>query len=454
MKENNNLFNLGEYGLRFTEKFDKIKCSEFYIQERKSFEVGIEKNSIKDCNKLESNGFSIRVFDKRGSLGFAYANDISKKIIEKTINIAVKMMIAGPSNDEFRDLPFPKKSYPKISGIYDKNIKNLDLEKPFELIGDMIKISSQDSQFITQSGGFSSIYTKYYIFNSNGVEISSKETGATLSSSILVKNKKKIETGNGFDWQIERNFKDLDPINVIKKSLHMAKMNLNRIRVKAMKVPLILTPKGVINLILTPLSSAINAETFQYNRSFLIGQLNQKIGSDLLNIEDNALINGAIGSSSNDAEGVPCKNKKIFENGVFLSLLHNSFTANKDNVENTGNAQRSSFYSTPYISPSNLIFNKGNYKKIELIEDIKEGIILDYTGDSPNLATGDFSGLILNGNLIKDGEIQESLNETMIGINILDLLKNIEKVSSDTEVYGSLVAPCVKISNVQISGSK
>ena len=65
----------------------------------------------------------------------------------------------------------------------------------------------------------------------------------------------------------------------------------------------------------------------------------------------------------------------------------------------------------------------------ELFEDIKLGIILDATADSPNLATGDFSGLIMNGNIIRNGEIQESLNETMVGINLLDLFNRIEKVS-------------------------
>lgn len=453
-KENNVLFNRGKFGLRITEKYDKVKCSEIYVQKTDAFEIGLEKNSIKDCNKSESCGFSVRVFDKRGSLGFAYANDISSEIIEKTINNAVKMMKVGPPNDEFKDLPFPKKSNSKVTGIYDKNIKDLEFETPFDLIKDMIKISSDDSQVVTQSGDFSSVYTYYYVFNSNGVEISSEETAASLTSSIVVKNNGKNETGNGFHWQIERKYKDLDAIKVVNKTLQMAKMNLNRIKIETMNVPLILTPKGVISLILNPIASAINADTFQYNRSFLVGKLNKKIGSDLLNIEDNGLINGAVGSSEFDAEGVPCQNKKIFKNGVFLSLLHNSFTAGKDNVESTGNAQRNSFSSTPNIGSTNLFFNPGDYKMQELFEDIKIGILLDYTGDSPNLATGDFSGLILNGNIIRNGEIQESLNETMIGINILDLFNRIEKVSNKLEVYGSKNAPYVKISNVQISGSK
>jgi PmbA protein len=452
-KNEKNFFEYGEYGLKIAENLKNIKCCELFFQKTKSYEIGLEKNSIKDCDISENFGFSTRVFDERGSLGFSYSNNVSKKNIEKTISTAVKMMKAGSPNSEFKDIAQPAKSYPNVSGLFDKTTKNLNLEKPFELIEEMIKISSDDKHVITHSGEFSLSYSKYLIFNTNGVEAHSKETAVSLSSSIVVKNQNNNETGNGYHWQVERNYEKLNASEVVLKALEMAKTNLNRITADTMKAPLILTPKGVITLILNSIASATNAEAFQYNRSFLVGKLNQSIGTDLLNIEDNGLINGATGSSSFDAEGVPCQNKKIIDNGTFLTLLHNTYTAGKDDVESTGNAQRNSFYSTPYIGAKNLMFKPGDFSREELFEDIKLGIILDATADSPNLATGDFSGLIMNGNIIRNGEIQESLNETMIGINLLDLFNRIERVSKDYEVYGSRTAAYVKISSVQISGS-
>lgn len=445
---------LGDFGLKITEGFSNVKCCELYFQKTKSYDIGLEKNSVKDCDISNNAGFSVRVFDERGSLGFSYSNDLSKDTIKKTVIIAIKMMKAGAPNNEFQDLPHPAKSYPTVSGIYDKQTKSLDLEVPFELVEEMINLSSDDKQVVTHSGGFSSTHGKYFIINSNGVEAYSKEAAVSLSSSIVVKNDKNEETGNGYHWQVKRKYKDLDAREVVLKAIQMSKDNLNRVKAETMRIPLILTPKGVISLILSSISSAINAEAVQYNRSFLVGKLNQKIGSDLLSIEDNGLINGATGSSPFDAEGVPSQNKKIIESGVFKTLLHNSFTAGKDNVESTGNAQRNSFYSTPYISARNLNFNPGNSLKDEVFEDVKLGILLDYTADSPNLATGDFSGLIMNGNLIRNGEIQESLNETMIGINLIDLFNRIEMVSKEYETYGARSAPYVKISEIQISGSK
>ncbi|GAH59323.1 unnamed protein product, partial [marine sediment metagenome] len=247
-----------------------------------------------------------------------------------------------------------------------------------------------------------------------------------------------------------------DGIKTAKEALKNAKRNLHRIKIKTKKMPVILSPKGTINLILNPIASAINAEMYQYKRSFLVGKREQKIGSDLINIDDNAIISGRVGSSVFDGEGFPCRNKKIIESGHFLQsgLLHNSYTAGKEGIESTGNASRRSFSSVPSIGISNLILQPGTAQKDELIQSVKEGILLNSTADSPNIATGDFSGLISQGNLIQKGEIKQALNETMFGINLLDLFENVISISKENKIYGSYSAPYVKIDKVQIIGAQ
>jgi len=59
----------------------------------------------------------------------------------------------------------------------------------------------------------------------------------------------------------------------------------------------------------------------------------------------------------------------------------------------------------------------------------------------------------MQGNFIKNGEIKEPLNETMFGINLLDLFENIDAVSKEFKIYGSSRAPYVRINNVNIIGS-
>ena len=432
----------------------KLKCTDIYFEKTNYINIEIEENSIKNSETGEDNGLSIRVINKKGSLGFAYSNKLEKITLEKMCKTAIKMMNMATPDPDFKDLPYSFKNYPIVNGLYDKKIKYLEIEDCIHYVEDLIKVCKEDKMAISQSGNFASGYSKIFIFNSNDLSVFRKETSCLISSNIIIKDKVSKETSSSYERQIERSLNKLNAINVANLALEDAKRNLNRKKIRNMKGPVILTPKGVISLILRPIAAAVNGETFQYKRSFLVDKRGEKIGSDNLNIEDNGLIPGAAGSQIFDDEGVPCKNKKILENGNFLKegLLHNSYTAGKEGVESTGNASRGSYISVPSIGITNFIMNPGDINLKEIIRDIKKGIILNYTGDSPNISTGDFSGLILHGNLIKDGEIKEPLNETMIGINLLDLFQKIDAVSKEYRVYGAFQAPWVRIKSANIIG--
>jgi len=456
MKNQIDYHGLSSYGLKLADQSDeKVKCSEIFFEKSKYLTLEVEENCVKYSEMGCDEGISIRVIDNRGSLGFAFTNKLEKRSINKMVMTAIKMMNAGTQDPDFRDLPSSYGQYPKVKGLFDNNLKELQIEDSTSYAEDIINICRNDDLAISQSAIFKSAYSKRLIMNSNGLEIQDKETNCMVYSQMIVKDKVSKDKSSGTEWQLKRNLAELNIVEIAEKALLKAKNNLNRKKIKNMKCPLILTPSGAIDLILQPISMAINAETYQYKRGFLVGKLDTIIGSECLNVEDNALINGAAGSSPFDGEGVPCQNKKIIENGKFLKtgLLHNSYTANKDNIDSTGNASRSSYGSLPSISSSNFILKPGDGSKEEIMQDVKKGILMDDTGDSPNFATGDFSGLILQGNLIENGEIKHPLNETMVVINLLDLFKKIGLISKEFEIYGTFQAPYVQIDDVQILGS-
>jgi PmbA protein len=450
------IYNLADKGIKYAMRSEtNLKGIELYFSLNKDLNIEIEENSIKNSEFGYDNGFCVRAFDNRGALGFSFANRIDKKKLFEIIKNALKMMRSGTPDLDFKDIPPAFTRYPEVKLLHDSSISSLSIEKSTSYIKDLINICENDEKAISQSGAFSTNVKQTYIFNSNGLETYSKESLCSISSHMIVKDKITKDNSFGFEYQISRALDHIDAIGVAKTALKKAKLNLNRKKIKKMKAPLILSPRGTNSLILKPLATAINAESYQYNRSFLVGLRGEIIGSKDLNVEDNALYDGAVGSSSFDGEGVPCENKKIITEGHFHDdgLLHNYYTARKDGVKSTGNAARSSYTSIPKIGISNFIFKPGTLSKTELFEGIKYGILLNYTGDRPNLTTGDFSGLILQGNIIEKGEIKEPLNETMLTINLLDLFKKIEAVSKESKIYGSLQSPYVKISEVQIVGS-
>ncbi|MFX1498415.1 MAG: TldD/PmbA family protein [Promethearchaeota archaeon] len=454
MEETSSIFDLALVGLNTAERRGG-KLAEIFFSLNDYINIDIEENSIKNNEYGSDYGVGIRIINQKGSLGFSFTNRLEKKYVEKMVKDALSMMRAGTDDPDFKNLPPKYENYSLVKGLYDKDVKELTIEESVKYIEDLIKICDEDEFAISQSGNFSSTYSRAFIFNTNGLEVDLKTTICSLSSHVIVKDKITKDISFGFENQISRTLKEIISEEVVKIALDCAKRNLNRKKVTSGRFPIILTPRSVISFILRPLASAINAETFQYKRSFLVDKRGENIGSKLLNIEDNALIDGAVGSASFDGEGVPCKNKKVIDQGMFLhsGLLHNSYTAAKEGVENSGNAIRNSYSSLPSIGVSNFILQPGKSSKDELIREIKEGIYLDYTGDRPNISTGDFSGLILQGNLIKNGELLDPLNETMFGINLLDLFNHIEEISKEIKIYGPYQAPYVKIADVQIIGS-
>jgi PmbA protein len=453
----NEIYGLAKNALKLAEKESTdLTAAEVFVGKSKYLNAEIEENSIKNSQIGFEAGISIRTIDNRGSLGFSFTNILDEKSIERIVITALKMMRAGTPDPEFKDLPQKSSQYPEVKNLYDQNLAEMEIEQSASFVKELIKICEKDDLAISQSGGFKSNFKEILVMNTNGIEASEKTTTCSISSSMVVKDKVTGDVSTGFDWQSERSLERIDAHKIGQNALKNGKQFLNRKKINNMNVPVILTPKGTINMILKPLASAINAEAFQYNRSFLVGKRGENIGSDLFTIKDNALMDGKYGSSNFDGEGVPCKNKTIIEEGKFLDhgLLHNSYTASKENIESTGNAARSSYSSLPSIGTSNFIMESGNREKDSIIHEVKEGILLDYTGDRPNVSNGDFSGLILHGNLIKDGEIKDPLNETMFAINLKDLFENIDAVSKEFKVYGSFFAPYVRIKNVQIIGAK
>ncbi|TFF97224.1 MAG: TldD/PmbA family protein [Promethearchaeota archaeon] len=450
-------FRWGQKLLNLLEKKDpSINSSEVYITVDNILNIKIEENSIKNSRIKLKKGISTRCIDNRGACGFAFTNSFQQNDIENIATEAIKLMKNGTKDPDFKKLPSKYQKYPKIKDLYDDDIANIQVEDTSRFASELIKVGEENDLAISQSGNFVSQSSEIYILNSNGIQVSEKRAYASVSSNMIVRDETTKETAFGYESKVVRTLEDLNARKVALSALEDGKRNLNRKKIENMKVPVILTPRGTINLILEPLSTAINAETFQYKRSFLIGRRGDRIASDLINIEDNGLIDGAVGSRTFDDEGVPCKNKKIIENGKFIeeALLHNSYTAGKEGIESTGNATRSSYSSLPSIDSTNFILKPGKSSKDEMISGIKKGILFDYTGDSPNISTGDFSGLILHGNLIKNGNISHPLNETMFGINLIELFRRISEISEEYETYGNYKAPYVKVDNINIIGSK
>ncbi|MBD3229064.1 MAG: hypothetical protein GF329_12825 [Candidatus Lokiarchaeota archaeon] len=420
-----------------------------------SISLNMEKNSIKEFTESIDIGFSIRII-KNNRIGFAYSTSFSNDKIKDLIKRAIKFAKMGKPDKDFQSLPL-NKEYKELKNLFDPKLRNIDPDIVINNINIIADSANKNEKVHSISAGISVDIFNEVILNSNDVKGTTENTQIDLWVNVTTKDGTK--TGSSFDFQNSRFLKEINPEKLGSRASDLALKSLKAKKLKTQRLPVIFHPIAVSKICGTGIGAAINAEAIQYQQSYLTDMLGEKLMREDFLIEDDGQYikkNGmaGIGTKPFDAEGYPTQKTVIFEKGILKNYLHNSYTSNKVNTKNTGNAHRIGYRSPPSISYNNLIFHSGKDGKLsDLIEDTQEGVILYYTGDRPNLITGDLSAMIHTGFYIKGGEITTGIKNTTLGINMLDFFKNIDLIGSEIENVGSVSCPPIKVSNIKISGA-
>jgi len=404
-----------------------------------STSVELENGKLKSSESGTESGIGVRIF-KDGSVGYAHS---SLNEVESAVSRAISAARAGTPDPDFKSLPLPEK-YPDVKDTYDRAIASLDVSSVAELAIGGAEAAYVDKRIDTVNSGSSISIWEAAIMNTLGVSGTDMGTSAVLNVDIVAHEGE--EPGNGFEYAASRRF-DIDPHKVGMAAGEMAIKNLKPQPIESGKMYVVLDPLAVGPIVASPIS--VSADDAQKDRSFLTGKIEDGIAIDALNVIDDGVLRGGLLTASFDGEGTPSQRTVLMENGVLKSYLYDSYTANKEGLSSTGNAARSDFRYPPSISTTNVLISPGN--ESDVVEDIKKGIYVKATGDRPNMSTGDFSGMVYAGYYIENGEVKYALKQTNIGINVLDLLKQIDGMSKDVKTYFSVTTPTIRVRDVSVA---
>ncbi len=424
--------------------------AEVYAASIKSFSIDVENNSIKAAEESHDSGVGVRsIVGKRS--GFAYVTTTRETDYLEAVEKSVKLAKASLPDPDFVSLPSYEGNYPVVKGLFDSSISNLTSEDAADLIVRTVDASQEaigdyrafiEAQLSASTGSRA-------IVNSIGISQIASSTSIMMYSYPVIKSED--DQTSSFEYQVTRKLKTLDPewigITAGKKAID----NLGGKVVEGGTLPVIFTPLAVGTVLGGGFARAVNAEEVQYGRSYISDAFGSLIASEDLTIVDDGVIDGRTGSRPFDAEGYPSQRTDVLKKGILTSLLHNSYSAFKDDVDNTGNASRPSYAGLPSISTSNFIVEPGKGTLDDLISEIDRGVICHNTGDRPNMTTGDLSAMIMEGFYIERGEIKHPVKNTLIGINMKDLLMRISKVGADVRETFSIVSPSIVVESAKIT---
>lgn len=401
----------------------------------------LEKGKIKSSQSGYEGGVGVRVF-KSGSMGYAHA---SLERVEFAVESAMSAARAGSPDKDFRSLALPE-NYPTVNGTWDRTVASLGVNAVVQLAIDVADACRIDKRIDIINSGASVERWSDAVANTLGVVAADSGTQASLDVDVVAHDGE--ATGNGFEYASSRRF-DFKVDAIGRAAGEMALNSMNPQPIRSGKMPVVLDPLAVGPIVAAAVT--VSAEDAQRDRSFLAGKTGDHIAVSAFTIVDDGLLSGGLETSPFDAEGVPSQRTPLVEKGIFNSYLYDTYTANKEGRKSTGNASRSDFRSPPSISPTNLLIASGTDKNIT--EEVRRGIYVRATGDRPNMTTGEFSGLVYAGYAIKDGECVHALKQTNIGINVLDLLQQIDGLSRDVKTYFSLTTPTIRVADVSVASS-
>ena len=237
-----------------------------------------------------------------------------------------------------------------------------------------------------------------------------------------------------------------DPEAVGRYAAHRALARLHAKKVTTQKVP-VLFEAPLASGILGAFVQAVSGGALYRKSSFLLDSLGQQIFPSHIQVREDPLIPGAMGSTPFDDEGVRVLARDVVANGVVKGYFLSCYSARKLGMESTGNSGGShNLLMTSSRTAANDDLNV-------MLRKMGRGLLLtEVMGQGVNYVTGDYSRGAF-GYWVENGEIAYPVEEITIAANMKDMLKGIVAIGSDAICRGTKTVGSILIDEMTIAGS-
>jgi PmbA protein len=439
---------------------------EVYGERGNVLSIELEREEVKKLKHVKGAGIGVRVVIAN-KIGFSHTTALEKDKIEECVTHAIKQARVSERDGYFAGLPIPatepSKGYKEPEKTFDRRVLDLlgveggsedAIAYCKEMLAGMKEHELKKGVECTPTeGSFAAGFDETFILNSEGIE--TRDKGTYVSAGIaVVASEGGGEEISGYESKVSRMLSDIDFSWIGREAVKITVDSLGGTKLKTKELPVIFSPKAVQSLFAYTVIPQLSAENVQRKQSPYHGKKGETVASEILTIVDDGTMPLGVNSRKMDGEGVPSQPTTIVERGVLQNFLYDSYTANKDGVENTGNALRG-FDTLPTPGATNFIITEGTEggkaSKDEILGELREGLFVnDVIGaHTASRASGDYSVVAQNAFGIKNGDLFP-VKQIMIAGNMQELLQHIELLGDDTRQIYNVVSPSLKVSGVQV----
>jgi len=390
--------------------------------------VQFEANRLKHIQSKQSSYVALRII-RKGKIGYAITTELDDK--QNLVNTAVETAEFGmTAKFELPSLTV----YPKIK-VFDPNVESVPIEEMIKLGEELIATVRRHTQDILCETEVTKGIISTHILNSRGGEINYRQSIFSLGiEGHLIRDTDMLFVGES-QSSCHPLTKTKAIAEVVLRQLELAK---DRASLPSKPLAVIFTPNGVASALVLPLMAAFNGKIVLEGASPIAGRLGQLVFDKKLSLYDDPTIAYRPESRPGDDEGIPSRRTPLIQQGIIANFIYDLQTAALAHTESTGNGSRNSG-GLPTPTPSAFIIAPGNTAFDNMVNDIKEGLIIEHLmgAEQGNILSGDFSGNVLLGYKVESGRIVGRVKDTMVSGNVYQLLKQITAIGSDAKWVGS-----------------
>ena len=299
-----------------------------------------------------------------------------------------------------------------------------------------------DSRISNSEGAtFSSGAAAQAYANSHGFAGSYLTSGHSLSCSVVAEQAGALERDYWFTFARSRESL-AHPADVGRTAAERAVRRLGATQLATCRMPVIYPPhlaRGVIGHLI----AAIRGTSQYREATFLLGARGKQVLADIVNIDEQPLLSGAVGSAPYDNEGVATQPRQLVSDGVLGGYVLSSYSARRLGLETTGNAGGvHNLIVAPTVDDLDALLTA--YPRCFLVGEL--------LGQGVNTVTGDYSRGAA-GFVVENGEIVEPVNEVTIAGNLQDIFQRIEAVGPDVDCRGTVRCGSLLVGELTIAGA-
>ncbi|PVX24617.1 MAG: TldD/PmbA family protein [Candidatus Bathyarchaeum sp.] len=393
--------------------------------------------TVEGAKEGTENGAGVRAL-VNGAWGFVSLGKLEPKLLTKAVDEAVKLAKAASLHVKSPvKLAEVKAVQDKVVANSRKNPRDVSMEQKIENVLAMDKTAfGCDSRIRSCTINYLDVTGKSYFVNSDGSYIEqdklyvwSRILASAKQDSIFASAREEIGSTAGYEV--------FDTETPEKVGTMVAKRAVEQLKAKTPKggtFPAVIGP-NVVGVFIHEAMGHLAEADLTLSGSVLYDKLGKQIASDVVTVYDDGTVEGAFGSFKYDDEGVRTQKTALIEKGTLTGLMHSRETAQKLDMQPTGNARAEDFRVEPIIRMRNTYLEAGDSSFEELIEDVDFGYYLkSFRGGQANL-DGTFQVGIQEAYEIVKGKLGDAVRSASISGNTLETLRKVDAVGKDFELW-------------------